>query len=142
MHSAWLGQFECFFKVGAQLREKGNPALSTVLVVFRLRRAGKEALALPIHIWPSQLQVFRRTAQTPVAGQSHDQPPFGIGAGVNDPLGVFGGNEVLPVLVGVRASLDAVEGVAGEDVSSASGLEELPSAFDGPAHSGRSVVYF
>jgi hypothetical protein len=47
---------------------------------------------------------------------------------------------MLPVLVSVRAGLDAVKRIMSDDVGPDSGLEKLPGAFDRPTYSRCGVV--
>src|SRR5581483_4797283 len=65
--------------------------------------------------------MLRWAAQAAKSGQGEQQTPFGIGAGVDDALGNVQGDEDLAGLVGVRPGLDAVEGIAGDDLGTAGG---------------------
>ena len=93
---------------------------------FGFRAWHSDATPLPINVRPCQCKNLRRATEAAVAGQSEDQPPLGIRAGI----GYFGG--ILPAhkLEAVRIGLDSrgnpLEGIRLDQVPFLCRREELP----------------
>ena len=81
-----------FFEIGTQLREDWTNTGGLPSEVFRLWALDSEAASFKIHGRPLHREDFRRHPQTAIAGQSDNQPPFGIRGGGQNGLNHFRGD--------------------------------------------------
>ncbi|HEY8747331.1 MAG TPA: hypothetical protein VIM11_05115 [Tepidisphaeraceae bacterium] len=107
----FLGFLERGQQVGLQLRKQWQHSAVLAFITFRLGRRDAQPIMLPIHIRPPQRQGFARAAQPTVAGQGHDQSPLGAGARIKHFACVLAGDEELAGIIGLLASLHALERV-------------------------------
>nr|WP_242688133.1 hypothetical protein [Alienimonas californiensis] len=115
-----------------QLREQRDRAFRSALVVLGLRGVHRHPVPLPVHVLPRQREQLGDAPQAPEPGEGDDQPPLGVRAGGEHPLGLPAGDEV--ELVGVAADLGLLtrERVAVDEFLANRGVEHLLRAADPP----------
>lgn len=86
--------------------------------------------------------MLRGTPQPAVSRQGHDQPPLGVGAGVDHPLCLVAGEEVEPIRVVLFAAGDFRKGVLPDQLPAECCAEELPGPLHFPAdrHRGQALA--
>jgi len=120
-----LGLLEGIFEVRAQFGEDRNSAIPTPVEMLCFGTMDKEAPALPIHFRPAQRQQFRRAANAGEPAQRHNEPPFGIGASVQNAADCLNADEVFAALVYLTRRFHVAERVRQDEPASSGGAEEL-----------------
>lgn len=120
-----FGLFECLFQVRAKFREHRNQSAFAPGQMFRLRTTDQNPAIFPIHVGPSQGEVFRRATEATESAQSEDQTPFGIRAGVDDLLSFLPSHEVKPFWISDDQTLQIRKRVLFNQFLPNGGFEEL-----------------
>src|SRR5262249_62232992 len=71
-----------FFEVPLALREEGHPPPPAALQVLLLGGTDQHPRALPVDVFPAQVEVLTRAAQAGETAEREDQPPLVVSAGV------------------------------------------------------------
>ncbi|HPF37050.1 MAG TPA: hypothetical protein P5081_14055 [Phycisphaerae bacterium] len=132
-----LGQLESVLQQGAQLGKDRDFAGLAPDVMLGLGARDRDPGPIPIDVIPANRQCLGGASDAAVSRQAEQEPPFGVRAFVDDPLGVGSGDEILAGLVRPDRPDQMAEWVFADQLPTDRRAKEL---FGNPAASSAGVV--